>query len=166
MWQAPHKEEQRSLQPGSARGYPSQENYQGPKRPADTRRFRLDGALAPNAEREQRVQFHVPCQSHAERRSMDHTPAAVGEHTGAERRAKPNADEPCCRTITVTVSMPGATPEEVHQSFVIPLERQLRFVDGIEAITSTAVEGSGKVVSGAWRRGSGASSGAGTRCRT
>ncbi len=30
MWQAPHKEEQRS---------------QGPKRPADTRRFRFDGAL-------------------------------------------------------------------------------------------------------------------------
>ena len=45
MWQAPHKEEQRSLQPGSARGYPSQQNYQGPKRPADTRRFGLDGAL-------------------------------------------------------------------------------------------------------------------------
>ena len=60
MWQAPHKKEQRSLQPGSARGhpshennlqpgsargYPSQENHQGPKRPADTRRFRLDGAL-------------------------------------------------------------------------------------------------------------------------
>ena len=97
VWQAPHKEEQRSLQPGSARGYPSHENklqpgsarghpsheyHQGPKsapRPApsaspvvrprsstmeqaspvvgaprtrlfhgsaaDTRRFRLDGAL-------------------------------------------------------------------------------------------------------------------------
>ncbi len=44
VWQAPHKEEQRSLQPGSARGHPSQENYQGPKRPADTRRFGLDGA--------------------------------------------------------------------------------------------------------------------------
>ena len=45
VWQAPHKEEQRSLQRGSARGHPSQENHQGPKRPADTRRFRLDGAL-------------------------------------------------------------------------------------------------------------------------
>ena len=60
MWQAPHKEEQRSLQPGSARGHPSHEdklqpgsarghpsheNHQGPKRPADTRRFRFDGAL-------------------------------------------------------------------------------------------------------------------------
>ena len=73
------------------------------------------------------------------------SPPAVGGGAGTERRAKPNADEPCCRTITVTVSTPGATPEEVHQSFVTPLERQLRFVDGIEAITSTAVEGSGKV---------------------
>ena len=45
MWQAPHKEEERSLQPGSARGRPSQEDYQGPKRPADARRFGFDGTL-------------------------------------------------------------------------------------------------------------------------
>ena len=30
---------------GEREGIPSQENYQGPKRPADTRRFRFDGAL-------------------------------------------------------------------------------------------------------------------------
>ena len=45
MWRAPHKEEQRSPQPGSARGYPSHENHQGAKIPADTRRFGCDGAL-------------------------------------------------------------------------------------------------------------------------
>ncbi len=87
MWQAPHKEEQRSLQPGSARGYPSQENnlqpgsarghpsqenYQGPKRPADARRFRLDGALIPSAETSrvaQRSNLHSSCSA---KPSRDH----------------------------------------------------------------------------------------------
>ena len=43
VWQAPHKEEQRSLS-REREGHSSHENHQGPKRPADTRRFRFDGA--------------------------------------------------------------------------------------------------------------------------
>lgn len=71
------------------------------------------------------------------------SPPAAGE--SAASRATPHLDEHRCGTITVGVSMPGAAPKVVEQHFVIPLERQLRFADGVEAMTSRTGEGFGQV---------------------
>ena len=106
MWQAPHKEEQRSLQPGSARGVPSQEeslqpgsargvpsqeeslqpgsargvpsheDYQGPKRPADTRRFGCEGT--PGAYRLQRRRHGTSARAPA--KSLEIHPAVFEYH--------------------------------------------------------------------------------------
>ena len=54
MWQAPHKEEQRS---------------QGPKRPADTRRFRFDGALGTTPDLATGVGLRLATPHHAPDRS-------------------------------------------------------------------------------------------------
>ena len=48
-------------------------------------------------------------------------------------------------TVVISVVYPGASPEEVEQSIVLPIEEAIQSVDGILEITSVANEGSGKV---------------------
>lgn len=47
--------------------------------------------------------------------------------------------------INVSIGYPGATPEEVEQSLLLPLEAALSGVDGIDELTATASEGTGRV---------------------
>uniref|UniRef100_UPI0025B881D3 efflux RND transporter permease subunit n=1 Tax=Halomonas sp. TaxID=1486246 RepID=UPI0025B881D3 len=47
--------------------------------------------------------------------------------------------------ITVAIGYPGATPEEVERSLLLPLEAALAGVDGIDELTATANEGAGRV---------------------
>ncbi|MFQ5565667.1 MAG: efflux RND transporter permease subunit, partial [Paracoccaceae bacterium] len=49
-------------------------------------------------------------------------------------------------TVTVTVALPGATPEEVEQSIVLAIEEELRAVQGIDKLVATANEGSARIV--------------------
>jgi multidrug efflux pump subunit AcrB len=57
--------------------------------------------------------------------------------------------------VQVTVSYPGAAPEEVEQGIVLPVEETIRGIEGIKEIDSTASEGFGRItielVSGANR---------------
>ncbi|MCB2082059.1 MAG: efflux RND transporter permease subunit, partial [Rickettsiales bacterium] len=48
-------------------------------------------------------------------------------------------------TITVSMSYPGASPEEVEQGIVLAIEDALTDIDGLGEITSTARESSGSV---------------------
>ncbi|MFW6278284.1 MAG: efflux RND transporter permease subunit [Halorhodospira sp.] len=48
-------------------------------------------------------------------------------------------------TVEVRVSYPGATPAEVEQGILLPVEEAVRGVQGIREISSTAREGSGRV---------------------
>lgn len=48
-------------------------------------------------------------------------------------------------TVVVSVAYPGASPEEVEQGIVLPVEEAIQAIDGIEEITSVANEGSGQV---------------------
>jgi len=47
--------------------------------------------------------------------------------------------------VVVTVSYPGASPEEIEQGIVLPIEEAIQAIDGIEEVTSTASEGMGTV---------------------
>ena len=47
--------------------------------------------------------------------------------------------------VNVSVSYPGASPEEVEQGILLPIEETVRGVQGIKEMTSTAREGSGSV---------------------
>ncbi len=47
--------------------------------------------------------------------------------------------------VTVTVSYPGATPEEVEQGVVLAVEEAVRTLDGVDEVQSTASEGSATV---------------------
>lgn len=47
--------------------------------------------------------------------------------------------------VTVSVSYPGATPEQVEQNIVLAIEEKVRDVSGIDDMTATASEGSGTV---------------------
>lgn len=47
--------------------------------------------------------------------------------------------------VNVTVSYPGATPEEVERSILVPIESALADVDGVDRLTATANEGSGRL---------------------
>ncbi|WP_309399280.1 efflux RND transporter permease subunit [Cerasicoccus maritimus] len=47
--------------------------------------------------------------------------------------------------VNVSVSYPGAAPEEVEQSIVLPVEEAVEGLDGVKEVTSTANEGSGSV---------------------
>ena len=49
-------------------------------------------------------------------------------------------------TVRVTVPCPGASPEEVEKSVVLPIEEAVQGVDGIDEITSSASEGVGSVM--------------------
>lgn len=48
--------------------------------------------------------------------------------------------------ITTTMQYPGASPEEVEQSIILPIENAIKDVDGIGDITSAAYEGYGHVI--------------------
>lgn len=48
-------------------------------------------------------------------------------------------------TIEVSVSYPGATPEQIEQGVVLPVEEAVRGLTGIEEVNSVAREGSGSV---------------------
>ncbi len=47
--------------------------------------------------------------------------------------------------VTVTVPYPGASPAEVEQGIVLAVEEEVRGIDGVKEVTSTANEGSGRV---------------------
>ncbi|WP_443081400.1 efflux RND transporter permease subunit [Thiohalorhabdus sp.] len=47
--------------------------------------------------------------------------------------------------VTVSVTYPGASPAEVEQGILLPIEEAVRGVQGIKEMTSTAREGSGSV---------------------
>lgn len=47
--------------------------------------------------------------------------------------------------VVITVAYPGASPEEVEEGIVLPIEEAIQSVDGIEEISSTASEGNGRV---------------------
>jgi len=47
--------------------------------------------------------------------------------------------------VTVSVVYPGASPEEVEQGIILPIEEAIQSLDGIEEITSVADEGNGRV---------------------
>ncbi len=45
--------------------------------------------------------------------------------------------------VTISVSYPGASPEDIEQSIILPIEEAIQNIDGIEEISSTAREGVG-----------------------
>jgi multidrug efflux pump subunit AcrB len=47
--------------------------------------------------------------------------------------------------INISVSYPGASPEEIEQGIILAVEESIRGVDGIKQITATATEGMGLV---------------------
>lgn len=49
-------------------------------------------------------------------------------------------------TIEVTVSYPGASPETIANSVVVPLEQQFATINGIQSISSTSYTGSATIV--------------------
>lgn len=49
-------------------------------------------------------------------------------------------------TIIVSVSYPGASPEEVEKGIILPVEEAVEGLEGIDEISSTAYEGSGSIV--------------------
>jgi len=48
-------------------------------------------------------------------------------------------------TVTVTVSYPGASPEEVEKGIVLAVEEKVTGLDGVKKVTSSSVEGTGTV---------------------
>jgi multidrug efflux pump subunit AcrB len=56
-----------------------------------------------------------------------------------------NFPEIATGTVTVTVVFPGATPAEVEEGIIIPIEDRLEGLEGIRKITSTASTGVGTV---------------------
>ena len=56
-------------------------------------------------------------------------------------------------TVSISVSYPGASPTEIQESIVRPIEDQLAGIDGIDSITATISEGRG-VLSVSFLRGS------------
>lgn len=49
-------------------------------------------------------------------------------------------------TVSVSVAYPGATPEQIEQGVVLPVEAAVQGIAGIRKMTATASEGSGSVV--------------------
>ncbi len=47
--------------------------------------------------------------------------------------------------VTVSVSLPGGSPEEVERGVVLVAEEAIRGIDGVKEVTSTASEGSGNI---------------------
>ena len=48
--------------------------------------------------------------------------------------------------VLVSVSYPGATPDEVEESIVLKIEEQIKGIDGLKQVRSTVTEGGGSVV--------------------
>ncbi len=48
-------------------------------------------------------------------------------------------------TVTVTVSLPGAGPEEVEEGVLLPIEQAIQGLEGVKEVDATASEGSGTV---------------------
>lgn len=48
--------------------------------------------------------------------------------------------------VTIAVAYPGASPDEVEQGIVLPIEKAIGQVEGVKEVRSTAREGSGSVV--------------------
>ena len=48
--------------------------------------------------------------------------------------------------VTVAVPYPGASPEEVEQGIILAVEEEVRGIDGVKRVNSTASEGAGTVV--------------------
>lgn len=48
-------------------------------------------------------------------------------------------------TVVISVAYPGASPEEVEEGIVLPIEEAIQSIDGIEEISAEAGEGSGRV---------------------
>lgn len=49
-------------------------------------------------------------------------------------------------SVSISMSYPGATPEEIEQSLLLAIEAELTDIEGIDEVTATASEGSGRVV--------------------
>lgn len=49
-------------------------------------------------------------------------------------------------TVSVSVSYPGASPEEVEQGVILAVEEAVQGLEGVKEVTSTASEGAGNVV--------------------
>jgi multidrug efflux pump subunit AcrB len=47
--------------------------------------------------------------------------------------------------VTVSVSYPGASPEEVEQGIILAVEEAIRGIDGVKELKATAAEGNGRV---------------------
>lgn len=47
--------------------------------------------------------------------------------------------------VSISVSYPGASPDEIEKGILLPIEEAIQGIDGIEEVNSTASEGSGKV---------------------
>ncbi len=47
--------------------------------------------------------------------------------------------------VEISVGYPGASPEEVEQAIILPIEEAIQNISGIEEVSSTASEGSGRV---------------------
>ena len=54
----------------------------------------------------------------------------------------PKADPP---VVTVSVKLPGATPEEIVTQIVLPLEEALSSISGLDELQSSAEEGGGRL---------------------
>ena len=69
---------------------------------------------------------------------------ALGLYTISQinREAFPNVN---LDTIRIAFQYPGASPEEVESLVITPIEQELKTLDGIDKITSTAFPGSGMV---------------------
>ena len=49
-------------------------------------------------------------------------------------------------TVRVSVSYPGASPEEVEQGIVLAIEDNVRGLEGVKKVTSSAAEGIGTTI--------------------
>ena len=47
--------------------------------------------------------------------------------------------------VKVSVAYPGASPEEVEQGIVLPVEEAIQGLEGVKEVTSVASEGSGSI---------------------
>ncbi len=62
--------------------------------------------------------------------------------TQINREAFPNVN---LDTVRITFQYPGASPEEIENLVITPIEQELKTLDGIDKMTSTAFPGSGKL---------------------
>ncbi|MGD8483633.1 MAG: efflux RND transporter permease subunit, partial [Thioalkalispiraceae bacterium] len=70
---------------------------------------------------------------------------AIGVYAAFEinREAFPNVQ---LDRVQVDFAYPGSTPDEIELLLVNPIEDELKILDGIDKVTSTAFPGSGRIV--------------------